>query len=89
MAALKGLLSVAHHQEGGAEKQAKIILDTLAGKDRDLWGVALKEVGRVPEGGVVKLAAGLAKLPPAAQAALWTFWAPAAAKRPCPPCSRP
>src|SRR5208337_1627108 len=66
MAALKGLLSVAHHRPGGAEKQAAIILEVLAGKDRDLWGVALKQVGRIPEGGVAKLAAGLAKLSPPA-----------------------
>ena len=70
MAALRGLLAVTHHQPGGDEKQAAIILDVLGGNDRDLWSVALKQIGRAHEGTVVKLAAGLAKLSPAAQAAL-------------------
>ena len=47
-----------------------LVLGISDPKFRDVRNVALKQVGQIGRAGVVKLAAGLAKLPPAAQAAL-------------------
>jgi hypothetical protein len=65
MAALKGLLDMAQEKQ-----QATMIRLVLAGNDRDDWSVALKQVGRLGQPGVVELAARLPELSPAAQAAL-------------------
>jgi type 1 glutamine amidotransferase/HEAT repeat protein len=69
MAALKGRLATTRQQKGGLKKEEAIILDVLAGNDRDAWSVALKEAGWACGVGP-GLAAELAKLSPAAQVAL-------------------